>query len=711
MRQTLFDYCIENDTQYLLEQWVTEKNDNLTPKDITFGSSRKMWWRCREGHEWQAAVHTRTSQRSNCPYCAGKKASPGHDLASRFPNLVKQWHTERNGDLTPSQVMPGSHVPVWWRCEKGHEWRAAIKSRAGGTGCPYCSNRKIIVGVNDLATTHPQLAQEWHTEKNYPLTPQQVVQGNVRKVWWKCSAGHEWQAQIAPRAAGNGCPYCSNKKIIPGENDLASGNPFVASQWLQEKNGTLTPEQVSPYSNKRVWWRCSLGHEWQNTIASRVKSGNGCPVCAGKIVLPGFNDLKSQMPEIAKDWHSELNGKLTAEMVTVGSSQRVWWQCPYGHVWKAQIASRTGKTKSGCPACAGKVNQAKQRYYAELESEGFLKKQLAEDTVPDDVWDCGNGARSLAGKSFGRWTVLQDAKLGPRGIRQWLCRCQCGTEKYVSERSLLEGKSQSCGCFANERLKEALTHDLLGRQFQDLTVIGRAETPKGKKGVWWRCRCVCGNELDVLAANLTAGRRTNCGCIKKTGNIKDLTGQQFGMLTVLEPTEKRTKNGSVIWACQCACGTITEQSSIRLQQGKALSCGCQTKQKRIKDLVGQRFGQLTVVRATKKRTSGGYVIWTCRCDCGNEIDVSGLKLQKGAVQSCGCSDQRKRYKDLAGQQFGMLVAKYATEVRTKRGSVVWICQCACGNEVGISSDRLIEGKATHCGCQPKRRKTRKTTEE
>lgn len=353
MRKTLLEYCIQFDRQDLLEQWHTEKNGELSPNTITAGSSRKVWWRCAMGHEWQSSTYSRTTQGAGCPYCTGKKLLPGNDLESLFPELAAQWHPVKNHELQPSQVSKGSRRSVWWRCENGHEWQAVVKSRTSGTGCPYCANKKNLVGENDLATTHPELAAQWHPTKNGELTPQQVVRGNVRKVWWRCSAGHEWRAQISARAMGSGCPVCSNRKIIPGVNDLASCYPVLAAQWMWEKNAPLRPDQVSVFSNKRVWWQCPLGHQWQNTIAHRAKAGSDCPVCANKVVLPGFNDLQSQMPEIAKDWHPTLNGKLTPEMVTVGSSQRAWWHCDYGHVWKAIVSSRTGKGKCGCPACAG----------------------------------------------------------------------------------------------------------------------------------------------------------------------------------------------------------------------------------------------------------------------------------------------------------------------------------------------------------------------
>lgn len=518
MRKTLLEYCIQHDRQDLLEQWYTEKNGGITPADISFGSSsRKFWWRCRNGHEWETTVSARTTSQGNCPYCSGRRLAQGDDLAAKYPVLACQWHLEKNGDLRPDQVAPGTHKRVWWRCEKGHEWQAEVKSRVSGTGCPVCANRKVEVGVNDLASLYPKLAQEWHSVKNGTLTPKDISCGSRRKAWWICQKGHEWQASIASRVYGSDCPVCANKTIVSGENDLASGNPRLASEWLQEKNEGLRPDQVSMFSNRRVWWQCRLGHQWRAVIAHRNKNGSGCPVCAGKMVWKGFNDLQSQRPDIAREWHPTLNGKLSPEDIYVGSSQQCWWQCAHGHVWKTMVNVRTRENGSGCPACAGKINQAKQRYYEQIERESQVRRIMADDVLPEDIWEWQYSGESLAGRTFARWTVQNDVIRDAKNRRKWRCRCECGTEKYVFEKSLLRGRSQSCGCLARERLREKLTYDLTGRSFADLQVIGRADTPKGKRGVYWTCQCSCGNEIDVLAANLTSGKRTSCGCKRPSG--------------------------------------------------------------------------------------------------------------------------------------------------------------------------------------------------
>ncbi len=353
MRESLLDFCLRTQREELLREWDNERNAPLTPATVSHGSKKRVWWCCANGHRWQAAVHTRTGSGTGCPYCSGRYAIAGeNDLATVHPALAKEWHPEKNGDLTPSQVLPGSHRLVWWRCAKGHAWRAQIKSRVNGTGCPICANKQLKKGDNDLASRHPHLAKEWHPTKNGALTPSDVVPGTRRRVWWQCAKGHAWQASVASRVNGSGCPVCAGKVVVAGDNDLASQYPHLAREWHPVKNGSLTPEQVAPASNRKVWWRCPQGHDYQAVVASRTQRGNGCPYCSGRKVLAGFNDLATKYPEVAKEWHPTLNSSLTPQDVTPGSRKRVWWQCSQGHTWKAIIYSRTGSQRCGCPVCS-----------------------------------------------------------------------------------------------------------------------------------------------------------------------------------------------------------------------------------------------------------------------------------------------------------------------------------------------------------------------
>ena len=367
MRESLADFCHREHREDLLAEWDSERNLPLTPETVSRGSKRRVFWRCENGHSWQAAVHTRSGSGTGCPYCSGRLPVPGEtDLATRYPDLAAEWHPTKNGDLTPSDVLPGSHRLVWWQCPHGHEWRAQIKSRVSGAGCPICSNRALLRGVNDLATNNPELARQWHPTKNGDLIPADVVPGTRRKVWWVCDKGHEWRAAVSARVNGSGCPVCTSKKIVPGINDLASQYPAVAKEWHPTKNGSLTPEQVAPASNKKVWWICDKGHEYQATVASRTQRNGGCPYCANTKVLPGYNDLATLYPHVASQWHPTLNRPLTPDHILPGSRRKVWWQCKNGHIWQAVVYSRTGAQNSGCPFCTGYANGKRRARYERM---------------------------------------------------------------------------------------------------------------------------------------------------------------------------------------------------------------------------------------------------------------------------------------------------------------------------------------------------------
>ena len=262
----------------LAAQWHPTRNGALTPQQVTAGSHRRVRWTCPKGHEYEATVNKR-AQGSGCPVCAGRQVLAGsNDLATTHPDLAAQWHPALNGDLTPQQVTAGSHKSAQWVCPKGHEWEAKICDRAGGTGCPVCVNRRVFAGFNNLATTHPDLAAQWHPTRNGALTPQQVTAGSHRRVRWTCPKGHEYEATVNKRAQGHGCPVCSNHQVLAGSNDLATTHPDLAAQWHPTRNGDLVPQQVTAGARKEVWWTCPKGHGYKARVSHRTV-GSGCPVC------------------------------------------------------------------------------------------------------------------------------------------------------------------------------------------------------------------------------------------------------------------------------------------------------------------------------------------------------------------------------------------------------------------------------------------------
>lgn len=339
-------------------EWCYAKNGDLTPEMVMRHTHKVVWWQCDKGHIWDMSV----SHRSNgygCPVCSGKRVLAGcNDLQTLNPQLAAEWDYEKN-QLLPSQVTVSSSKRVFWKCKKGHSWKAKISLRnLGATDCPVCDGKIVQAGFNDLQTHNPKLAGEWDFEKNEQL-PSQVTPYSTKKAWWLCEKSHSWLAAISGRSAGNGCPVCSGRKVLAGYNDLATVNPKVADEWDFDKNDLL-PTQVTAHSNRKVWWKCKEGHSWQVNPDNRSR-GYDCPYCSGRYVLEGFNDLATLNQELADEWDYDKNTLLPSQ-VTIFSDKAVWWRCrAKGHSWKTSVASRSSGTN--CPYCAGRVSYTPRCVY------------------------------------------------------------------------------------------------------------------------------------------------------------------------------------------------------------------------------------------------------------------------------------------------------------------------------------------------------------
>lgn len=214
------------------------------------------------------------------------------------------------------------------------------------------------------------------------------------------------------------------------------------------------------------------------------------------------------------------------------------------------------------------------------------------------------------GQKYGRWTVIGDYIKNIKGERKWLCRCDCGIERYVLERGLKHGSSKSCGCLTREKVKKARSYDLTGQTFGELTVLHRVTGRRSYNGVMWHCQCSCGNTYDIAATLLRTGKRTYCGNRKAHKDkihyaYADIKGKKIHMLTPLYPTEKRSKGGSVIWHCRCDCGNEVDIGYNELMWGNWKSCGCLKKKhnRRLKDFQTRADGTSIDVIKSKKLPS------------------------------------------------------------------------------------------------------------
>ena len=347
------------DIRGAMELWDRELNTGLEPAECAPNSKRMIWWRGKCGHVWEQrldqVVHAKSER---CPYCANRRLLKGfNDLATVNPDAAAEWHPEENGWLRPEDVLANSGHRVWWLGSCGHEWFSSVGSRGiQKSGCPYCSGRKVLAGFNDLASQDPELAAEWHPTLNGDVTPADVTCGSSRqKYWWQCEHGHAWQASVNNRhRLHSGCPVCSGRKTVRGVNDLSTTHKKLARQWDKKRN-SMRAAQMTAHSSKKAWWVCKKGHSFQMTVRRRAQGKDpGCPYCAGRKVLAGYNDLVTLRPDLATQWHPTMNKKLKPTDVMPTSNKEVWWHGECGHTWSAKVCDRNKPKVSSCPYCTGR---------------------------------------------------------------------------------------------------------------------------------------------------------------------------------------------------------------------------------------------------------------------------------------------------------------------------------------------------------------------
>ena len=289
-----------------------------------------------------------------------------NSIVARIPEVAKQWDYEKNGDIKPEYIPCTSQKKFYWKCEKGHSWKAQVNTRLMGHGCPYCAGIILSPGENDLLSQNPELVKEWDYDRNGDLTPDRITVNNGKRVWWVCSTcGHHWKVGVGHRNKGEGCPKCADKqrtlskhkRIVALKGSFADNYPQLLKEWDYVRNGGLDPKMLPPHCGKKVCWICrTCGHSWQATMDARAK-GRGCNQCADKqrilsqrkriIELKGaFADTH---PHLIKDWDYSKN-EGTPNDYSAGSHYRAYWKCHHcGYEWEVSIYKRTKGHK--CPKC------------------------------------------------------------------------------------------------------------------------------------------------------------------------------------------------------------------------------------------------------------------------------------------------------------------------------------------------------------------------
>ena len=448
-----------------------------------------------------------------------------NNFTIKYPHIASEWNYKKNYHLNPEYFTSGSNAKVWWKCKHGHEWQAVISTRCHqNTQCPVCCNHVVISGFNDLATTHPELAKEWDYSLNGDLLPTQITFGSDKLVWWLCPSGHHWQSPISRRTSKhNTCPVCAENTLVlsrldnlsfsnlsPSEIEnfsklpkasvvachvnllhylsLASENPVLASEWDYEKNGSLTPSDVSYHSRKKVWWICkSCGYNWSATIDNRAK-GRGCPNCLNRIVESGKNDVATLYPVLLKKWDFFKNAPISLSTLHPGSAKTYWWKCDVcGYEFSASIRNLV-RNPNHCAVCSGKVAKPGYNDFATLypsiaadwdyEKNSKLPSSIRPGNGTDKFWWKGH----FCGHE---WLDDVSNRIKSKG------RCP-----YCEGRRVLSG-------FNDLATKvPSLVRDWNYEKNQEL--LPTQFLFKSHKIVWWKCS-VCGHEWKNSISNRTNG--------------------------------------------------------------------------------------------------------------------------------------------------------------------------------------------------------------
>ncbi len=341
------------------------KNESVDVSKLTYGSGKKVWWKCDKGHEWEQPIFRRTNSINpiRCRHCNHRGVLKSNSLQTNDKlGIVKEWHSSKNLPLTPLNITPHSNKKVWWKCVEGHEWLCSVSNRVKKrknnpketykSACPYCINQKTSISKS-LSVTNPDLLDEWHPIKNLPLTPNKVTQGSQRKVWWKCKRNHEWCCVIRNRAKlGQGCRKCY---FI--ECHFTKKYPQLLDEY--HPSNSKSPQEIK--SNEVVLWRCKKGHEWSTTPSRRINHKQvrirKCPYCINYKVCNDNCLFNNDNYGLLDEWNYFRNKDISPKDVTPFSSKVVWWQCEKGHEWKSSLCRRilidkkNIKRKSICPYC------------------------------------------------------------------------------------------------------------------------------------------------------------------------------------------------------------------------------------------------------------------------------------------------------------------------------------------------------------------------
>lgn len=414
-RQSFREWCQLNNQDSLLDEWQYEKNASIcTPDSVSYGSKKKVWWKCKNcGHEWETTIYVR-AKGHNCPVCAHRKvgtaisASLTHygknDLESQAPQLLEEWAYDKNTEISPSTISYKSNKKVWWRCKRcGHEWLASIQNRYNGSRCPRC--------MRHYHTSYSEQTVYYYVKKEFPdainsYSPSWLPKTMEIDIFIpSINVGIEYDGEAFHKSKKETKDLLKSTLIKekgitlirirePNLKDIEDGSFIIKTDkpssnlLFLEKAIELLFEHLDKQFHHTSTTKIDVNRDYDSIIQS----------VHGLISMKSFGAL---YPKEASLWNKEKNGSLSPFEFYPHSGIKVWWKCEEcGHEWKASIG--TIVRGHGCPACAGKAPRKGENDFKTLCPEIASEWSDKNDSLPNQylpnsgkkVWwkcaTCGN---------------------------------------------------------------------------------------------------------------------------------------------------------------------------------------------------------------------------------------------------------------------------------------------------------------------------------
>lgn len=399
---------LQSQSPDLAAEW--SKKNILNPSEVTVHSNKKVYWVCPLGHDDYLMSVKQRSNRQGCPVCAQQSQTSFPEQAIYF-YLKQAFNDTLNRYIFEGReidiFIPSKNIGIEYNGYYSHKEKAKkdflkkeffesigitlfvikeyknsdekkqadfyIHERTSFKDLTTlirdilklicvdieidvdCSRDAITIKnqyvilrkENSIATLRPDLIDRWDYEKNGSITPEMVTLGTGQRFYWKCKiCNRSYLALPSKIAEGSVCSKHRNLLKYEG-NDLATKHPELLKYWDYEKNN-VDPSEIYGGGERVVFWKCEKGHSYTKSILKHIR-GEGCPICAGKKVLVGYNDLSTVYPDVANSWNYSKNGDILPIHITAHSSKKFWWICEHGHEWEAKVCNRVNG--SGCPEC------------------------------------------------------------------------------------------------------------------------------------------------------------------------------------------------------------------------------------------------------------------------------------------------------------------------------------------------------------------------